>query len=202
MNKARILSSENDASVKQHQETNIEIKLAPNQNRNSPVLYPNVPLMNNQNDSSKASENINFTIPEQNMGSPTTLEPHGVSSYMQATNRNITDLGNNLEDLSMKNKFLELLVEMYANNPLKINSYVICKSTLLMDMLKLLTGCNKVEFVIEDEEPKCCLANTSKLLKIDKILITKDDKTEELKYCYNHVYTEFVKYAISLKYCY
>ena len=102
----------------------------------------------------------------------------------------------------MKNKFLELLVEMYANNPLKINSYVICKSTLLMDMLKLLTGCDKVEFVIEDEEPKCCLANTSKLLKIDKILITKDDKTEELKYCYNHVYTEFVKYAISLKYCY
>ena len=89
MNKARILSSENDASVKQHQETNIEIKLAPNQNRNSPVLYPNVPLMNNQNDlqkhdSNKASENINFTIPEQNMGSPTTLEPHGVSSYMQA----------------------------------------------------------------------------------------------------------------------
>lgn len=197
MNKARILSSENDASVKQHQETNIEIKLAPNQNRNSPVLYPNVPLMNNQNDlqkhdSNKASENINFTIPEQNMG----------SQYMQATNRNITDLSNNLEDLSMKNKFLELLVEMYANNPLKINSYVICISTLLMDMLKLLTGCDKVEFVIEDEEPKCCLANTSKLLKIDKILITKDDKTEELKYCYNHVYTEFVKYAISLKYCY
>ena len=190
MNKARILSSENDASVKQHQETNIEIKLAPNQNRNSPVLYPNVPPA--MQDSSKASENINFTIPEQNMG----------SQYMQATNRNITDLGNNLEDLSMKNKFLELLVEMYANNPLKINSYVICISTLLMDMLKLLTGCDKVEFVIEDEEPKCCLANTSKLLKIDKILITLDDKTEELKYCYNHVYTEFVKYAISLKYCY
>ena len=190
MNKARILSSENDASVKQHQETNIEIKLAPNQNRNSPVLYPNVPPA--MQDSSKASENINFTIPEQNMG----------SQYMQATNRNITDLSNNLEDLSMKNKFLELLVEMYANNPLKINSYVICKSTLLMDMLKLLTGCNKVEFVIEDEESKCCLANTSKLLKIDKILITLDDKTEELKYCYNHVYTEFVKYAISLKYCY
>lgn len=204
------MSSENDASVKQHQETNIEIKLAPNQNRNSPVLYPNVPPA--MQDSSKASENINFTIPEQNMGSrtkfesamqpPTTLEPHGVSQYMQATNRNITDLSNNLEDLSMKNKFLELLVEMNANNPLKINSYVICKSTLLMDMLKLLTGCDKVEFVIEDEEPKCCLANTSKLLKIDKILITKDDKTEELKYCYNHVYTEFVKYAISLKYCY
>ena len=111
-------------------------------------------------------------------------------------------MGNEIEDLTVKNKFLELLVEMYSENPLKINSYVVCKSSLLMNMIKLLTDCDKVDFVIEDDEPGCCLGTTSKFIKIDKIIVTKDGKSEELKYCYNNIYTEFVKYSISLKYCY
>lgn len=187
MNKARILSSENDASVKQSQETNIEIKLAPQ--RGSAVAYPQIPQ----------PQNVNFTIPQ-------TPQEGFASQYIPPTNnltqdRGIADLGNELDTLEKKNKFLELLVGMYENNPLKVNSYVVCKSTLLMDMIKLLTDCDKVDLVIEDEEPGCCVANVAKLIKIDKILITKDGKSEELKYCYNHVYTEFVKYAISLKYC-
>lgn len=187
MNKARILSSENDASVKQSQETNIEIKLAPQ--RGSAVAYPQIPQ----------PQNVNFTIPQ-------TPQEGFASQYIPQTNnlaqdRGIADLGNELDTLEKKNKFLELLVGMYENNPLKVNSYVVCKSTLLMDMIKLLTDCDKVDLVIEDEEPGCCVASVAKLIKIDKILITKDGKSEELKYCYNHVYTEFVKYAISLKYC-
>lgn len=187
MNKARILSSENDASVKQSQETNIEIKLAPQ--RGSAVAYPQIPQ----------PQNVNFTIPQ-------TPQEGFASQYIPPTDnltqdRGIADLGNELDTLEKKNKFLELLVGMYENNPLKVNSYVVCKSTLLMDMIKLLTDCDKVDLVIEDEEPGCCVASVAKLIKIDKILITKDGKSEELKYCYNHVYTEFVKYAISLKYC-
>ena len=186
MNKARILSSENDASVKQSQETNIEIKLAPQ--RGSAVAYPQIPQ----------PQNVNFTMPTPQEGF--------ASQYIPQTNsvaqeRGFADLGNELDTLEKKNKFLELLVGMYENNPLKVNSYVVCKSTLLMDMIKLLTDCDKVDLVIEDEEPGCCVASVAKLIKIDKILITKDGKSEELKYCYNHVYTEFVKYAISLKYC-
>ena len=205
MNKARILSSENDASVKQSQETNIEIKLAPQ--RNSSVAYPQVPPYDSFGCPCKASDgrnapqpqNVNFTIPQ-------TPQEGFASQYIPQTNnlaqdRGIVDLGNELDSLEKKNKFLELLVGMYENNPLKMNSYVVCKSTLLMDMIKLLTDCDKVDLVIEDEEPGCCVASVAKLIKIDKILITKDGKSEELKYCYNHVYTEFVKYAISLKYC-
>ena len=205
MNKARILSSENDASVKQSQETNIEIKLAPQ--RNSSVAYPQVPPYDGRN--APQPQNVNFTIPQ-------TPQEGFASQYIPQTNsvaqdrgtplvgnveRSFADLGNELDSLEKKNKFLELLVGMYENNPLKVNSYVVCKSTLLMDMIKLLTDCDKVDLVIEDEEPGCCVASVAKLIKIDKILITKDGKSEELKYCYNHVYTEFVKYAISLKYC-
>lgn len=195
LNKARILSSENDASVKQSQETNIEIKLAPQ--RGSAVAYPQIPSFDGRN--APQPQNVNFTIPQ-------TPQEGFASQYIPPTNnltqdRGIADLGNELDSLEKKNKFLELLVGMYENNPLKVNSYVVCKSTLLMDMIKLLTDCDKVDLVIEDEEPGCCVASVAKLIKIDKILITKDGKSEELKYCYNHVYTEFVKYAISLKYC-
>ncbi len=214
LNKARILSSENDASVKQSQETNIEIKLAPQ--RSSSVAYPQIPQ----------PQNVNFTMPPrtefESMKLQTPQEGFA-SQYIPQTNRaaqdsqsevcyakrgtplvenverSFADLGNELDSLEKKNKFLELLVGMYENNPLKVNSYVVCKSTLLMDMIKLLTDCDKVDLVIEDEEPGCCVASVAKLIKIDKILITKDGKSEELKYCYNHVYTEFVKYGISLK---
>ena len=170
LNKAIILSSENDASVKQEQNTNVEIKIKPQHTipqQAHPVYYPNIPQMNPQ------SRDVNFTIPEEN--SQYQFQP---PTNNLSQDRGIADLGNEIEDLTVKNKFLELLVEMYSENPLKINSYVVCKSSLLMNMIKLLTGCDKVDFVIEDDEPGCCLGTTSKFIKIDKIIVTKDGKSE------------------------
>lgn len=196
LRQARILSSENDASVKQEQNTNIEIKVTPNKSAPQNVAYPQIP------------NNVNFTMPPPTMltqNTPTQMnQPPYASQYTPPTNnitrdRGLTDLGNELDTLEQKNRFLEMLVEMYADNPLRINSYVVCKSTLLMNMIKLLTGCDKVDFVLEDDEPGCCAVSVSKFIKIDKILITKDGKSEELKYAYNNVYTEFIKYGISLK---
>lgn len=185
LNKARILSSENDASVKQEQNSNIEIKIKQPGTQFQPTQLPN-------------TQNANFTIPDQHLQSQ---YQHPINNTVEE--RGITDLGSELESLELKNKFLELIIEMYTDNPLKINSYVVCKSSLLMNMIKLLTNCDKVDIVLDNDEVGCgCVANTSKLIKIDKILITKDGKTEELKYCYNNIYTEFIKYGISLKYCY
>lgn len=196
LRQARILSSENDASVKQEQNTNIEIKVTPNKSAPQNVAYPQIP------------NNVNFTMPPPTMPTqtmPTQMtQPQYASQYTPQTNnitrdKGIADLGIELDSLEQKNRFLEMLVEMYADNPLRINSYVVCKSTLLMNMIKLLTGCDKVDFVLEDDEPGCCAVSVSKFIKIDKILITKDGKSEELKYAYNNVYTEFIKYGISLK---
>ncbi len=205
LRQARILSSENDASVKQEQNTNIEIKVSPNKSI-PPVAYPNIQPINQC-----APNNVNFTMPPPTMPPPTmptqTTQQQYASQYTPPTNshipiakdRGLADLGNELDSLEQKNRFLEMLVEMYADNPLRINSYVVCKSTLLMNMIKLLTGCDKVDFVLEDDEPGCCAVSVSKFIKIDKILITKDGKSEELKYAYNNVYTEFIKYGISIK---
>lgn len=207
LRQARILSSETDNTIKQEQNTNVNIKITPKQQQPRPQtvpLYPNVQPLN---------PNVNFTQQPNQLGTP--LAGQGLHSQMTPESsvypsvtptssnyqeRGITDLGVELDSLEKKNSFLEMLVEMYETNPLKINSYVVCKSSLLINMIKLLTECEKVDLVIDDSDVGCgCSASSAKILKIDKILVTKDDKTEELKYCYNNIYTEFIKYGISLK---
>ena len=201
LNKARILSSENDASVKQEQNTNINIKIKP------PLKTASVPMSSNQ--PSLNSSSVNFTQPKKtNNISPITTTSSIYQSQPQIDKqsemiqeRGIVDIGNELDELENKNKFLEMIVEMYENNPLKINSYLICKNELLMNMIKLLTNCDKVEIVVDDCETSCgCISSNEKsLMKISKILITKDGKSEDFKYKYNDIYTQFVKYGISLK---
>ena len=218
LRQARILSSETDNTIKQEQNTNVNIKITPKQQQpqqsfrpqgeqprpQTVPLYPNVQPLN---------PNVNFTQQPNQLGTP--LAGQGLHSQMTPESsvypsitptssnyqeRGITDLGVELDSLEKKNSFLEMLVEMYETNPLKINSYVVCKSSLLINMIKLLTECEKVDLVIDDSDVGCgCSASSAKILKIDKILVTKDDKTEELKYCYNNIYTEFIKYGISLK---
>lgn len=111
-------------------------------------------------------------------------------------------MGSELDELDKKNRFLEMLVEMYENNPLKVNSYVVCESRLLMEMIKLLTGCEKVDLVLNDDI-SCgggCSGKSDKIIYVSKILITANDgKSEDLKYCRNDVYSEFIRYGVSLK---
>ncbi|KAK8840446.1 hypothetical protein M9Y10_030651 [Tritrichomonas musculus] len=222
LKQARILSSETDNTIKQEQNTNVNINIKPPQRcqtrSNSIPLYPNPQPTN---------PNINFTqvsqpmdtqqvgqisdSPMMNQDSQSQSQQQTNNSYPLMQDRGISDLGIELDTLDKKNQFLEMIVEMYETNPLKINSYVVCKSSLLMNMIKLLTECEKVDLVIDDSDIGCgCGASrtssrpkvSTKILKIDKTLVTKDGKTEELKYCYNNIYTEFIKYNISLKLTY
>ena len=90
---------------------------------------------------------------------------------------------------------------MYENNPLKVNSYVVCESRLLMEMIKLLTNCEKVDLVLNDDI-SCgsgCGDKSDKIIYVSKILITINGKSEDLKYSRNDIYSEFIRYGVSLK---
>ena len=199
---ARILSSCNDASNKQEQKMNVNIRVEDNSKQHLPTQQPVYPQVNP----------VNFTT----MGQPTTEQsayprfvyepgPNGPSvAPSQYINRDINleqDLQKDMQiaDLETKNKFLNLLLTVYQNNPIYINSYVICDSQLLMSMIKLLTNCDKVDLVLNDDIACSGCTGNNKLIYISKILITKGDKIEELKYAYNDVYSKFVSYGISLK---
>ena len=204
LRQARILSSETDNTIRQDQNTNVNIKITPSKTQQRPQtvpLYPNVPPMNNVN-FTQANQSTEFQQAGQTTYIPTeeSTFPSVQPINNQFRERGIADLSGEIEDLEKKNKFLQMLVEMYEMNPLKVNSYVICESKLLMNMIKLLTDCEKVDLVL-NEDISCggCTGNADKIIYVSKILVTKDGKTSELKYDYNNIYSEFVKYGISLK---
>ncbi len=231
LRQARILSSETDNTIKQEQNTNVNIKITPQNKQERPntvPLYPPVQPLNPNINFTQANPQMGFqevgTVSDSQMNTqcPASSDPSGYpspmmmnqssqsqfqpptnSSFPLTRDRGIADLGNEIEDLEKKNQFLQMLVEMYESNPLKINAYVVCESKLLMNMIKLLTDCEKVDLVL-DEDIGCsgCTAKSSKIIYVSKILVTKDGKTSELKYDYNNIYSEFVKYGISLKMTY
>ena len=227
LRQARILSSETDNTIKQNQETNVNINIKPHHERRASTvpLYPNPQVMNS---------NVNFTqvnpqtmfreggitsdtqmIHEENSAMKTNPEsayqyqPPINNQSLLARERGIADLGSEIDELDKKNRFLEMIVEMYENNPLKVNSYVVCESRLLMEMIKLLTDCDKVDLVLNDNiafDGGCCAmsgksngSKSDKIIYVSKILITKDGKSEDLKYCRNDIYSEFIRYGISMK---
>ena len=212
LHQARILSSETDNTIKQNQETNVNINIKPPQRcpsrAQSIPLYPNVQPLNQNINFTQASQptespNVGQTIytpMTDQRGSQSQSQPPIDKPFPLTQDRGLIDLSLELDSLEKKNRFLEMIVQMYEGNPLKINSYVVCDSKLLMDMIKLLTECDKVELVIDDSDVGCgCSASSSKFIKVAKILITKDGKTEDMKYAYNDIYSTFIKYGVSLK---
>ncbi|KAK8864092.1 hypothetical protein M9Y10_004708 [Tritrichomonas musculus] len=184
LHKARILSSENDSSCKQEQNTNVNIKIKPSSNVNYPNIPPIQPYNTNQEQQLQQdplTRNINFTQ----------LSDNSQLAYQQQINNS----------LEIRNKFLETLLSIYELNPLRINNYLVCHYNSLMELIKILTQADKVELVI-DEEKGCssCISNT-KYMNIQRILVTKDDKTLDLKIGYNETYAQLIRYGISLKMC-
>ena len=196
LNRARILSSENDASVKTEQSTNINIKIQPKQPQqmNQPV-QPVQTLPHHQR--TPSNQSVNFTQPsDPNLSSPS-AQP--TSNTVQE--RGISDLGADISSLEMKNRFLEILLSIYETNPIKVNDLLICHSQTLMELIKILTNADKVELIVNDESGCTgCLSNT-KYLMIDRILVYVNNESFDLKYQFNNVYTELIRHNISLKTC-
>ena len=190
---ARILSSCNDSSNKQEQKMNVNIRVEDKSipSVQQPSVYPQV-------------QPVNFTSPPPMQQVQPTPEPSAYPSV--AVNPVLTrdvegDLAKDslISDLETKNKFLNMLLTVFQNNPIYINSYVICDAQILMSMIKLLTNCDKVDLVLNEDMACGGCGGKDKLIFVSKILVTKGDKTEDLKYAYNEVYSKFVSYGISLK---
>ncbi|KAK8843564.1 hypothetical protein M9Y10_024621 [Tritrichomonas musculus] len=65
-------------------------------------------------------------------GSQSQSQPPIDKPFLLAQDRGLVDLSIELDSLEKKNRFLEMIVQMYEGNPLKINSYVV-----LLDMKDL-----------------------------------------------------------------
>ena len=189
---ARILSSANDASVKNEQNTNINIKFKQQPPNNTSIGYPTVSPYTQL----PQTQNVNFTQEASQYPSVQGIPAAEVIDKNIPLSPNFDAL---IEQKHKENTYLKMLLQIYQEQPLIINSYVICKSTTLMDIIKLLTECDKVDLVLNEDIACGGCGDSSKLIYISKILITKDDTTTELKYGYNEAYSKLVANGISLK---
>ena len=221
--KLRILSSENDASVKvqQDQNTNITLKLehTPSQAdlKDSAAVLNSTPPYAPPGFTPGAP--IPTPIPQPAYGQPDYVSPSaaptaspyaapepGTVSYGNVMTRDIglaapsaIDLTADIADKDAQIEVLEALLSCYENNPLIVNKYVVCKYDTLMTIIKTLTGGDKVEFTLdEDRSCTCC---SSKFIYISKIFVTKDGKSQEFKHAYNEKYSLLQRHGISLKIC-
>ena len=221
--KLRILSSENDASVKvqQDQNTNITLKLehTPSQAdlKDSAAVLNSTPPYAPPGFTPGAP--IPTPIPQPAYGQPDYVSPSaaptasqfiapesGTVSYGNVVTRDIglaapsaIDLTADIADKDAQIEVLEALLSCYENNPLIVNKYVVCKYDTLMTIIKTLTGGDKVEFTLdEDRSCTCC---SSKFIYISKIFVTKDGKSQEFKHAYNEKYSLLQRHGISLKIC-
>ena len=114
LRQARILSSETDNTIKQEQnvDVNIRIEKQPKQQNNQNIAQNVQPQQSYSHISAQPS---NFTIQAP-------LQEGSLYPSVAPTNSlpDTTNLENEIAELSVKNKFLELLLAAYQNNPLKL----------------------------------------------------------------------------------
>ena len=196
---ARILSSCNDASNKQEQKMNVNIRVE--DKTISPPAYPTVPPIQQQQQMYTQPQGVpvNFTTPQEQTPEMSQFQSVAASPITRDINMNSIEKDLQIQDLETKNKFLNLLLTVYQNNPIYINSYVICDAHLLMEMIKLLTNCDKVDLVLNDDLACGGCTSDDKLIYVSKILVTKGDETKDLKYGYNDIYSKLIDYGISMK---
>ena len=203
---ARILSSCNDASNKQTQNMRVDIKVEEGTKFPQTEFVKTIPQPPIIQQSAYTQPQPVYAPPDQPINFTMQAQPTPEMSTSQSTvpNQVLTrgldiEKDMQIQDLETKNKFLNMLLTVYQNNPIYINSYIICPSQLLMQMIKLLTNCDRVDLILNEDLACTSCTGSDKLIYIAKILVVKGDDTRELKYGYNDVYNKLIAYGISLK---
>ena len=82
---------------------------------------------------------------------------------------------------------LSMIIEMYYNNPLYINKWVVAESDVLAKLVGALTGADRVDITITDPScvcSGCCGSSDKTIAAIDTIYVVKDNNTLEFRYSY------------------
>ena len=77
-------------------------------------------------------------------------------------------------------KAFSLIIDLYKNNPLIINKYLIAESETLKELITLLTSADSVDIQLADIECSCCSA---KYQTVKRIYITVNDEIYSIEVC-------------------
>ena len=128
------------------------------------------------------------------------LDKHIKTRSIETAKENLDELQSIIKNKDNLIEALSLILDIYENNPLIINKYIISKEDELTRLLFLLTGADSIE-VVKDEPDIGCCKFVDKFNHINKILIHKDDNTYNFKYSFPNVANLLENRRISLKIC-
>ena len=96
------------------------------------------------------------------------------------------------------NYFCGTVLEAYINSPIFVKKYILFKTSVLQEFIRVLTEADSVEVTIS-EDVECC-GKTTKINAVDSIIVVKDNVRSDFQVNYNEWYTLFKDYKISLKF--
>ena len=128
------------------------------------------------------------------------LDKHIKTRSIETAKENLDELQSIIKNKDNLIEALSLILDVYENNPLIINKYIISKEDELTRLLFLLTGADSIEVVKDEPDIGCCKFN-DKFNHINKILIHKDDNTYNFKYSFPNVVNLLENRRISWKIC-
>lgn len=176
-------------SPHQEQTTNVNVLVNPYKSENS--------------ETNKEAENLSTTeyYPQINFPTKSDFNVNDIKERdINSANIQLEELQKLISDQKNLIDALNIMLDMYENNPLIINKYVVGKYSSLKKLIKLLTSSDKVEITCIDAEINC--GCKPKYFIINKIIITKNNETFNLKYNFPDVIQFLDQHKISYKiYC-
>ena len=148
---------------------------------------------------SSATTNTNNNTNNVNLNIGTGTSSRDVKvEYSDATATNISELENKIKSLENECAVLKLIIEMWKNNPIIYQGYVIADDETLMKFVQLLTSADDVQIDADDIGQGCISKKTYR--KVHAIYVIKGSETQNLKYNYPQVMRALQEYSISTKF--
>ena len=129
---------------------------------------------------------------------PTAVEQKAPeSSENTATNEDLINLYNMLNNYETVAKALILIIDLIQSNPLIVNRYIVPTAKVFRNLICILTNAEDVD--IKCVEDVGCSLSSKKYYLIDDIFVITDGDPKSLKYGYPEVARLFDRFSISLK---
>ncbi len=140
------------------------------------------------------TNNVNLNITS---GTGTTANVDKDVNVQYDKTDSIKALEESLKALQNECEVLKLIIDMWKNNPLIYQGYIIADDGTLMKFVQLLTSADDVQIDADDVGEGCITKKTYR--KVHAIYVIKDGQTKNLKYDYPQVMKALREYSISTK---
>ena len=114
------------------------------------------------------------------------LENHLKTRSITSAQADLEEMQAIINDKDHLIEALSLIVDLYQNNPLKFNKYIIAEEAELINLLYLLTGAEEIQLTKDDPEVSCGCKNLN-FARVSKIMVKKNDNTYNFKYSFPNV---------------